>query len=123
MSSAAVVRPYPVAVPEPSTNYKEIFMTLVFSYLNRVPPDDLTRELAYRMLRQKITFLRVVEYGKYVYVVMLQKGNVLMFRLLPPDREDENLKFRGWKYKTIRNVREMPVEVLRAALAPFISLN
>ena len=97
-------------------SYIESFMALVFSYRKVTPPDALTRELAYRMLRQKMALLRVVEHRNAIYVVALQKGNLVVFEIHPPEEEDESRKFHGWWYRTVRDLKQVPPEVLKAAI-------
>jgi len=103
-------------LPEPPVSYIESFMALVFSYHKVTPPDELTRELAYRMLRQKMALLRIVEHRNTIYVVTLQKGSIVIFEVQPPEEEDESRKFRGWKYRTVRDPRQVPPDVLKAAI-------
>ena len=100
-------------------SYIESFMALVFSYRKVTPPDALTRELAYRMLRQKMALLRIVEHRNTIYVVALQKGNLVVFEIHPPDEEDEDKKFRGWRYRTVRDPKRVPPDVLKAAIETF----
>lgn len=137
-------------LPEPPKSYIESFMSLVLSYRRKTPPDELTRELAYRMLRQRMALLKVVE-RENIYVVTLQRKSVVVFEIYPPehnllpehDKTDEgeeaeegawikreemgkegsngsgnskspvNGKFNGWRYRTIRNLQDVPVEVLK----------
>ncbi|AIG98423.1 Intermediate filament tail domain protein [Archaeoglobus fulgidus DSM 8774] len=80
----------------------EIYLTkdefALLSYIES-PLDALTRELAYRMLRQKIALLRIVEHRNTIYVVALQKGNLVVFEIQPPEEKDEDKK-----YIVIKNV-------------------
>lgn len=142
-------------LPEPPKSYIESFMSLTLSYRRKTPPDELTRELAYRMLRQRMALLKVVE-RENIYVVALQRKSVVVFEIYPPEhnhlpehdkteedktdegeeaeegawvkreemREDNNNgsgnskspvngKFNGWRYRTIRNLQDVPVEVLK----------
>jgi len=104
------------AILDPPKSYIEGFMDIVFKYRKLQPPDELTREIVYRLLRQKIAPLTVVEHNNHIYIVCIQKGDLLAFRIRPPKEEDEEKKFRGWAYKTVRNLKEIPIEVLRAGV-------
>jgi len=108
-------------LPEPPKSYIESLIPLALSPIKSYPPDDLVRELAYRMLKQRIALLKVVEHGGFVYFFGLQikdgeVRDIVVFRVMPPDEGREGEKFRGWKYRTIRDLKEIPLEVLKAVL-------
>ena len=49
-------------------------------------------------------------------------GSELAF-CTPPERDYAEAKFRGWKYRTIRDPKEVPLEVLREVARALISFN
>jgi len=106
--------PRNVSVPK---SYKEVFQTMVFGYMKIQPPDDLTREIAYRMVKQKMFPIAVHEENGRVYVVAYQvsRNQVVVFEITPPRTEDPESRFRGWKYRTVRNPSEMPMGALKSA--------
>jgi len=96
----------------------EGMLDLVFSYGELVPPDELTRELALRMLKQRMTHFATLEFKRKIYLAMFQRRQdwegIVFFEIHPPRREKEGVKFKGWHYRTVRDPKEIPGEVLRA---------
>lgn len=88
----------------------------MFKYRKIQPPDELTREIVYRLIRQKIAPLTVVEHNNFVYVVGMQKNKLLAFRIKPPNEEDEKKRIKGWTYRTIRDIKMLPLVVLKEGL-------
>ncbi len=100
----------------PPALYLEALIPLALAPISRHPPDELLREIAYRMVRQRIAPLAVIEHDGMVYIIGFQRGNLVVFKIRPPEKDDEEKKFRGWSYRTIRDPKKVPTDVIRAGI-------
>jgi len=85
-------------------SFKSLFMKLLFSYGDLVPSDDATRAVIRKMLKRKLSLVKVVTVNNHIYIITHNKDFVV-FRL----REVKG----SWRIKEIRNLKLLPESVLK----------